>query len=68
VPQRWVLVGELGGHRAVVEARHLVGNDQRDRAADRGEVAELGGAVSGQAHHRHGAGPQQPEQRDREMT
>ena len=63
-----MLGDERGGHVAVVETAHLVGDDQRDRPADLGEMSEFGCAVARQAHHRHRPGAQQPEQRHRELA
>ena len=63
-----MLGDERGGHVAVVETAHLVGDDQRDRAAHLGEMSELGRAMPRQAHHRHRPGAQQPEQCHRKLT
>ena len=55
------------GQRAVVEAADDVGDDVADGAGQVGEVADLGLAVRGQAHHRDHPGAQQAEEDLREL-
>lgn len=52
VPQRWVFLDEAERHRAIVETRRGIGDQQTGGRADRGEMPKLGGPVSRQAHHR----------------